>query len=147
MRNFNTNEKLFSFDVVESDKCAFCQTEVEPSSIYSFPEKDPVIFENMPCPSLQTADAFPVVASLHSLFFGGGEAMTGNASAVPRLALSWLQDDNMIVENLKKEDTIFDKFDVKEVNQSQFSTWKVSIYLLTKMSKGYALLSVIHFQD
>ena len=100
--NFNTNEKLFSFDVVESDKCAFCQTEVEPSSIYSFPEKDPVIFENMPCPSLQTADAFPVVASLPSLFFGRGEATTGNASAVPRLALSWLQDDNMIVENLKK---------------------------------------------
>ena len=133
--------------MVESDKCAFCQTEVEPSSIYSFPEKDPVIFENMPCPSLQTADAFPVVASLPSLFFGGGEAMTGNASAVPRLALSWLQDDNMIVENLKKEDTIFDKFDVKEVNQSQFTTWEVLIDLLTKMSKGYALPSVIHFQD
>ena len=133
--------------MVESDKCAFCQTEVEPSSIYSFPEKDPVIFENMPCPSLQTADAFPVVASLPSLFFGGGEAMTGNASAVPRLALSWLQDDNMIVENLKKEDTIFDKCDVKEVNQSQFTTWEVLIYLLTKMSKGYALPSVIHFQD
>ena len=145
--NFNTNEKLFSFDVVESDKCAFCQTEVERSRIYSFPEKDPLIFENMPCPSLQTADAFLVVASLPSLFFGGGEATTGNASAVPRLALSWLQDDNMIVENLKKEDTIFDKFDVKEVNQSQFTTWEVSIYLLTKMSKGYALPSVIHFQD
>ena len=102
MRNFNTNEKLFSFDVVESDKFAFCQTEVEPLSIYCFPEKDPVIFENMPCPSLQTADAFPVVASLHSLFFGGREATTGNASAVGRLALSWLQDDNMIVEKLKK---------------------------------------------
>ena len=106
-----------------------------------------MIFENMPCRSLQTADAFPVVASLPSLFFGGREATTENASAVPRLALSWLQDDNMIVENLKKEDTIFDKFDVKEVNQSQFSTSKVSIYLLTKMSKGYALLLVIHFQD
>ena len=102
MRNFNTNEKLFSFDVVESDKFAFCQTEVEPLSIYCFPEKDPVIFENMACPSLQTADAFPVVASLHSLFFGGREATTGNASAVGRLALSWLQDDNMIVEKLKK---------------------------------------------
>ena len=133
--------------MVESDKCAFCQTEVEPSRIYSFPEKDPLIFENMACPSLQTADAFPVVASLPSLFFGGGEATTGNASAVPRLALSWLQDDNMIVENLKKEDTIFDKFDVKEVNQSQFTTWEVLIYLLTKMSKGYALPSAIHFQD
>ena len=42
----------------------------------------------------------------------------------------------MIVENLKKEDTIFDKFDVKEVNRSQFTTWEVLIYLLTKMSKG-----------
>ena len=101
----------------------------------------------MACPSLQTADAFPVVASLPSLFFGGREATTGNASAVRRLALSWLQDDNMILENLKKEDTIFDKFDVKEVNQSQFTTWEVLIYLLTKMSKGYALPSVIHFQD
>ena len=131
--------------MVESDKCAFCQTEVEPSSIYSFPEKDPVIFENMPCPSLQSADAFPVVASLPSLFFGGREATTGNASAVPRLALSWLQDDNMIVENLKKEDTIFDKFDVKEVNQSRLTSWEVLIYLLTKMSKGYTLPSVIHF--
>ena len=99
MRNFNTNEKLFSFDVVESDKFAFCQTEVEPSSIYCFPEKDPVIFENMACPSLQTADAFPVVASLHSLFFGGREATTGNASAVRRLALSWLQDDNMRMQS------------------------------------------------
>ena len=58
-----------------------------------------------------------------------------------------MQDDNIIVENLKKEDTIFDKFDFKEVNQSQFTTWEVSIYLLTKMSKGYALPSVIHFQD
>ena len=24
-----TNEKLFRFDMAESDKCAFCQTEVE----------------------------------------------------------------------------------------------------------------------
>ena len=101
----------------------------------------------MACPSLQTADAFPVVASLPSLFFGGREATTGNASAVCRLALSWLQDNNVIVENLKKEDSIFDKFDVKEVNQSRFTTWEVLIYLLTKMSKGYALPSVIHFQD
>ena len=106
-----------------------------------------MIFENMTCPSLQTADAFPVVASLPSVFFGGRETTTGNASAVRKLALSWLQDDNMIVENLKKEDTIFDKFDVKKVNQSQFTTWEVLIYLLTKMSKGYAVPSVIHFQD
>ena len=35
--------------------------------------------------SLRTADAFPVVASLPALFLGGGEATTGNASAVPRL--------------------------------------------------------------
>ena len=133
--------------MVESDKCEICQTEVEPASIYSFPVKDPLIFENMPCPSLQTADAFPVVASLPSLFFGGREATTRNASAVRRLALSWLQDDNMIVENLKKEHTIFEKFDVREVNQSQFTTWEVLIYLLTKMPKGYALPLVIHFQD
>ena len=107
-----------------------------------------MIFENMPCPSLQTADAFPVVASPPSLFFGGREATTGNASAVRRLALSWLQDDNMIVENLKKKDTIFDKFDVKEVNQLQFTTWEVLIYIyINKMSKEYALPSVIHFQD
>ena len=102
--NFNTNEKLFSFDVVESDKFAFCQTEVEPSSIYSFPEKDPVIFENMACPSLQMADAFPVVASLPSLFFGGREATIGECVCCSQaiVALSWLQDDNIIVENLKK---------------------------------------------
>ena len=35
--------------------------------------------------SLRTADAFLVVASLPSLFFGGREATTGNASAVRRL--------------------------------------------------------------
>ena len=63
------------------------------------------------------------------------------------IVLSWLQDDNIIVENLKKEDTIFDKFDVRKVNQSQFTTWEVLIYLLTKISKGYALPSVIHLQD
>ena len=91
----------------------------------------------MPCPSLQTADAFPVVASPPSLFFGGREATTENASAVRRLALSWLQDDNMIVENLKKKkDTIFDKFDVKEVNQSQVTTWEVLRSLVTKCQKG-----------
>ena len=94
----------------------------------------------MPCPSLQTADAFPVVPSPPSLFFGGREATTGNASAVRRLALSWLQDDNMIVENLRKKDTIFDKFDVKEVNQSQFTTWEVLIYILTKCQKGMPFL-------
>ena len=99
-----------------------------------------MIFENMPCPSLQTADAFPVVPSPPSLFFGGREATTGNASAVRRLALSWLQDDNMIVENLRKKDTIFDKFDVKEVNQSQFTTWEVLIYILTKCQKGMPFL-------
>ena len=96
-----------------------------------------MIFENMPCPNLQTADAFPVVASPPSLFFGGREATTENASAVRRLALSWLQDDNMIVENLKKKkDTIFDKFDVKEVNQSQVTTWEVLRSLVTKCQKG-----------
>ena len=47
-----------------------------------------------------------------------------------------MQEDNIIVENLKKEDTIFDKFDVKEVNQSRFTTWEVLIYILTKCQKG-----------
>ena len=37
---------------------------------------------NLARPSLRTADAFPVIASLPPLFFGGREAMTGNASAV-----------------------------------------------------------------
>ena len=44
-------------------------------------------------PSLRIADAFPVVASLppknRTLFFGGREATTGNASAVRRLILAW----------------------------------------------------------
>ena len=35
--------------------------------------------------SLRSADAFPVVASLPPLFFGGREATTGNASALRRL--------------------------------------------------------------
>ena len=40
---------------------------------------------NLARPSLQAADAFPVVASLPPLVFGGREATTGNASAVRRL--------------------------------------------------------------
>ena len=40
---------------------------------------------NLARPSLRTADAFLVIASLPSLFFGGREAMTKNASAVRRL--------------------------------------------------------------
>ena len=40
---------------------------------------------NLARPSLRTSDAFPVIASLPPLFFGGREAMTGNASAVRRL--------------------------------------------------------------
>ena len=39
--------------------------------------------KNVQSTSLRTADAFPVVA------FGGGEATTGNASAVRRLTLDW----------------------------------------------------------
>ena len=35
--------------------------------------------------SLRTADAFPIVASLPPLFFGGREVTTGNTSAVRRL--------------------------------------------------------------
>ena len=40
---------------------------------------------NLARPSLLTADAFLVIASLPSLFFGGREAMTRDASAVRRL--------------------------------------------------------------
>ena len=48
---------------------------------------------NLARPSLRTADAFSVIASLPPLFFGGREAMTGNASAVRRLdpaLIAWL---------------------------------------------------------
>ena len=46
-----TNEKLFRFDMVESDKCAFCQTEVESIEHLLFPAKYPLIFGNTSCPA------------------------------------------------------------------------------------------------
>ena len=41
-----------------------------------------------------------------------------------------------LLRTQKKEDTIFDKFDVKEVNQSQVTTWEVLRSLVTKCQKG-----------
>ena len=45
-----TNEKLFRFDMAESDKCTFCQTEVESIEHLLFPAKYPLFFGNMSCP-------------------------------------------------------------------------------------------------
>ena len=56
----------------ESDKCAFCQTEVE---------------------------------SIEHLLFS-----YRISSNFWKHVLSWLRDNNIIVENLKEEDVIFDKF-------------------------------------
>ena len=59
--------------MVESDKCVFCQTEVQSIEPLLFPAKYPVFWKHV---------------------------------------LSWLRDNNIIVENLKEEDIIFGKFDV-----------------------------------
>ena len=48
--------------------------------------------------SLRTANAFPVVASLPPLFFGGREAMTGNAFAVRRL---WSIPPSLLISSSK----------------------------------------------
>ena len=69
-----TNEKLFRFDMAESDKCAFCQTEVE---------------------------------SIEHLLFS-----CKISSVFWKHVLSWVRDNNIIVENLREEDIIFGKFDV-----------------------------------
>ena len=69
-----TNEKLFRFDMAESDKCAFCQTEVE---------------------------------SIEHLLFS-----CKISSVFWKHVLSWLRDNNIIVESLKEEDIIIGKFDV-----------------------------------
>ena len=69
-----TNEKLFRFGMAESDKCAFCQTEVE---------------------------------SIEHLLFS-----CKISSVFWKYVLSWLGDNNIIVENLKEEAIIFGKFDV-----------------------------------
>ena len=69
-----TNEKFFRFDMAESDKCSFCQTEVE---------------------------------SIEHLLFS-----CKVSSVLWKHVLSWLRDNNIVVENLKEEDIIFGKFDV-----------------------------------
>ena len=70
-----TNEKLFRFDIAESDKCAFRQTEVE---------------------------------SIEHLLF----SCKISSAKYPKHVLSWLRDNNIIVESLKEEDIIIGKFDV-----------------------------------
>ena len=69
-----TNEKLFRFGMAESDKCVFCQTEVE---------------------------------SIEHLLFS-----CKISSVFWKHVLSWLRDNNIIVENLREEDIIVGKFDV-----------------------------------
>ena len=60
--------------------------------------------------------------------------------------LSWLRDNNIIVESLKEEDIIIGKFDVGDdfLLESYFIAWEV-LYLFTKRSKGYALPSGVHY--
>ena len=60
--------------------------------------------------------------------------------------LSWLRDNNIIVESLKEEDIIIGKFDVGDdfLLESYFIAWEV-LYLFTKRSKGYALPSRVHY--
>ena len=103
-----TNEKLFRFDMAESDKCAFCQTEVE---------------------------------SIEHLLFS-----CKISSVFWKHVLSWLRDNNIIVESLKAEDIIIGKFDVGDdfLLESYFIAWEV-LYLFTKRSKGYALPSRVHY--
>ena len=103
-----TNEKLFRFDMAESDKCAFCQTEVE---------------------------------SIEHLLFS-----CKISSVFWKHVLSWLRDNNIIVESLKEEDIIFGKFDVGNdfLLESYFIGCGV-LYLFTKRSKRYALPSGVHY--
>ena len=63
----------------------------------------------------------------------------------PKHVLSWLRDNNIIVESLKAEDIIIGKFDVGDdfLLESYFIAWEV-LYLFTKMSKGKALPSGVH---
>ena len=103
-----TNEKRFRFDMAESDKCAFCQTEVE---------------------------------SIEHLLFS-----CKISSVFWKHVLSWLRDNNIIVESLKEEDIIFGKYDVGNdfLLESYFIAWGV-LYLSTKRSKRYALPSGVHY--
>ena len=59
--------------------------------------------------------------------------------------LSWLRDNNIIVENLKEEDIILGKFDVGDdfLLVNRFIALEV-LHLFTKMSEGYALPSGVH---
>ena len=52
-----TNEKLFRFDMAESYKCVFCQTEVESIEHLLFPAKYPLFFGDTSCPGLETTIA------------------------------------------------------------------------------------------
>ena len=45
-----TNEKLFRFGMAESDKCVFCQTEVESIEHLLFPAKYPLFLGDTSCP-------------------------------------------------------------------------------------------------
>ena len=103
-----TNEKLFCFGMAESDKCAFCQTEVESIAHLLFSCK------------------------ISSVFW--------------KHVLSWLRDNNIIVESLKAEDIIIGKFDVGDdfLLESYFIAWKV-LYFFIKRSKAYALPSGVHY--
>ena len=51
-----TNEKLFRFDMAESDKINVLSAKLRsnPSSIYFFPAKYPLFFGNMSCPGCET---------------------------------------------------------------------------------------------
>ena len=106
MRNFFS--RFFVFGMAESDKCVFCQTEVE---------------------------------SIEHLLFS-----CKISSVFWKHVLSWLRDNNIIVESLKAEDIIIGKFDVGDdfLLESYFIAWEV-LYLFTKRSKGYALPSGVHY--
>ena len=86
--------------MAESDKCAFCQTEVE---------------------------------SIEPLLF----SCKISSAKYPKHVLSWLRDNNIIVESLKGEDIIIGKFDVGDdfLLESYFIAWEV-LYLFTKGQKG-----------
>ena len=82
--------------MAESEKSAFCQTEVE---------------------------------SIEHLLFS-----CKMSSVFWKHVLSWLRDNNIIVESLKEEDIIIGKFDVGDdfLLESYFIAWEV-LYLFTKM--------------
>ena len=102
-----TNEKLFRFDMAESDKCAFCQTEVE---------------------------------SIEHLLFS-----CKISSVFWKHVLSWLRDNNIIVESLKAEDIIISKFDVGDDFLLESYYCLGSTIFIQKRSKGYALPSGVHY--